>query len=1106
MSTELCNELLLLVLQFLDEEKYRETLHRLESESGAFCNVDYIAELVTNGDWDVLENYLAGFINVNGSRHSVKMLFEIRKQRYIEALNAKDRPMALEILKKDLKPFKSMNEDVYKQMTSLIALNDIRENPQLSEYTDDKNARGILVDDLKKLIQSNPELRDKIQFPSVKASRLRVLVNQSLNWQHNLCRTPRPDPEITTILEDHVCAPPPQAAQAPAPVVNNQLTASMFRAGFLHQPSLMPPPEAVFLGASRGQQSLNPPALVQHPNMSGVLVRNNQNNADTEIVLRRSMHFGMSEEIRNVPTSSVARTTQSHHMFNFLPTDDVPKEVVSVINQGSEVKTMDFHPQHRTLLAVGTNTGDVSIWEIGNRMRIEHKNFCVWNITAYSMAIQATFNDGYPVVVNCLRWSPDGLFLGVAYSKHIVHVYLYRAGHELKRHLEIEAHAGHVSDLAFTIRHKKLIFITCGEDKTVKLWDATTGANFFVFEGHDAPVTSICPHTKDNVQYIFSTATDGKIKAWLHADRVSKIDYETPGYVWTQMAYSSDGSRFFSCGSREDRVSFLVEWAESQGTVKRQYIGLGKQHVGVMQFDTANRFLAAGDESLVKFWDMDNKFILHTTDADGGLPASPCVRFSKDGILLAVTTIDNGVKILANPEGQRLVKSSENHPEALRLASASAAKASNVNAASTSSAGTLTNIGFPDRSVPFPVMSTNQDNQNMSDVRGKITDEFEFPILWRPKEISEPSQLRSLRLPDSLLPVKVIRLMYTHSGSGVLALAYNAIHKLWRWHKSEQNPTPNATADIAPQIWQPPSGILMTNDIKDANTDDTIPSFALSKNNSYVLSASGGKISLFNLPSFKTMTSFKAPPPASTCLAFYPPDNNLVAIGMSDCSILMYNVQSNSVVQTLKGHQKPVTGLAFAIERKMLVSAGTDAELCVWSTASWKKVASKFLKPPSKRTNNSQAETRVHFNPDKTHFMAVHETQIAVYDPAKLDSCMQWVPRQASGSIADAVYSCDGQSIFVCVEDGSVSILEANPLKLKCRINCAAYMPSKRSAIRVSPKAIAAHPSDPNQLAIGLSDGGVYVLEPLKADKQWGGDPLAESSASPSINPDPNHT
>ena len=33
-----------------------------------------------------------------------------------------------------------------------------------------------------------------------------------------------------------------------------------------------------------------------------------------------------------------------------------------------------------------------------------------------------------------------------------------------------------------------------------------------------------------------------------------------------------------------------------------------------------NRFLAAGDEFLVKFWDMDNVNLLMTTDAEGGLP------------------------------------------------------------------------------------------------------------------------------------------------------------------------------------------------------------------------------------------------------------------------------------------------------------------------------------------------------------------------------------------------------------------------------------------------------------------------------------------------------
>lgn len=42
-----------------------------------------------------------------------------------------------------------------------------------------------------------------------------------------------------------------------------------------------------------------------------------------------------------------------------------------------------------------------------------------------------------------------------------------------------------------------------------------------------------------------------------------------------------------------------------------------------MQFDTTkNRFLAAGDEFQIKFWDMDNNNMLTSTDGDGGLPVS----------------------------------------------------------------------------------------------------------------------------------------------------------------------------------------------------------------------------------------------------------------------------------------------------------------------------------------------------------------------------------------------------------------------------------------------------------------------------------------------------
>lgn len=53
-----------------------------------------------------------------------------------------------------------------------------RDNEQLSKYGDTKSARGIMLAELKKLIEANPLFRDKLQFPTLKNSRLRTLINQ----------------------------------------------------------------------------------------------------------------------------------------------------------------------------------------------------------------------------------------------------------------------------------------------------------------------------------------------------------------------------------------------------------------------------------------------------------------------------------------------------------------------------------------------------------------------------------------------------------------------------------------------------------------------------------------------------------------------------------------------------------------------------------------------------------------------------------------------------------------------------------------------------------------------------------------------------------------
>ncbi|KAK3436788.1 hypothetical protein EUGRSUZ_C01424 [Eucalyptus grandis] len=758
--------------------------------------------------------------------------------------------------------------------------------------------------------------------------------------------------------------------------------------------------------------------------------------ANSEHVLKRSRPFGISYEVKNLPINILLDTYNYQSLGqSSYSSDDLPRNVVITLSQGSLVKSMDFHPVQQILLLVGTNVGDVMIWEVDSGARIAVRKFKVWDMGTCSMALQASLANDYTTSVNHVMWSPDGILFGVAYSKHMVHIYSHHGGDDIRNHLELEAHVGSVNDLAFSCPNKQLCVVTCGEDRLIKVWDAVSGAKQLTFEGHEAPVYSIFPHNRENIQFIFSTATDGKIKAWFYDNMGSRVDFDAPGHSFTKMAYSADGTRLFLCGTNKEGESYLVEWNESEGAIKRTYHGLGKRSSGFVQFDTAkNRFLAVGDESMVKFWDMDNNDILTSIDADSELPGNSLL-FNKEGILLAISTSDNSIKILANADGISLLRTMDNWPfDASRI-------------------------------TPSPLM---KDSESMADVKPGIADNSGDKLRnWKPTEINEPSQCRSIRLPDNSTAMRVPKLSYTNLGRAILALSSNAVHKLWKWEESDQNFTGRATTSVVPQLWQPLGGNLMTDDTC-ANPEDAVPCFALSKDDCFLISASGGEISLINMMIFQRFTKFTPPlppnsdiieigmedtaiqlysgrvdeiekklkghrriiegftfstslnvlvsssadsqmmitfsshPPSPTFLVFDPQDNSTIAIGMEDDSIQICCIPLCEWLATLKGHQKRITGLAFSNVLNVLVSSGADSQLCVWNTGRWTKQTSKFLQMPNGRGAAPLADTRVQFHVDQIHLLVVHQTQIATCEAPKLERLKQWDTREASAPITDA--------------------------------------------------------------------------------------------------------
>nr|GMD26931.1 topless-related protein 3-like isoform X1 [Ipomoea batatas] len=293
---------------------------------------------------------------------------------------------------------------------------------------------------------------------------------------------------------------------------------------------------------------------------------------------------------------------------------------------------------------------------------------------------------------------------------------------------------------------------------------------------------------------------------------------------------------------------------------------------------------------------------------------------------------------------------------------------------------------------------------------------------------------------------KVSRLLYTNSGVGILALSSDGIQKLWKCSYNEQNSSRKVTVNSVPQNWQPNSGLPMINDVSGVNLEEVVPCIALSNDDSYIVSAAGGKISLFNIMTSEVMKTITPLPSASTFLAFDPHNNNIIAI------------------------------------------ADADAQLCVWSTNLWKMRRSVRIQLPGGEVP-SGGDTQVMFHVDQVHLLVTHETQLAVYDASKMELIHQCIPHVSPSLwISSATYSCNGQLIYASFIDGNIGVLDADTLTLKCRIDPSAYLPPQRvlnGSKDVYPLVIAAHPQEPNQFAVGLTDGSINVIEPLESQGNW---------------------
>ncbi|WKT54223.1 G-protein beta WD-40 repeat [Fusarium oxysporum f. sp. vasinfectum] len=241
----------------------------------------------------------------------------------------------------------------------------------------------------------------------------------------------------------------------------------------------------------------------------------------------------------------------------------------------------------------------------------------------------------------------------------------------------LEGHCDSVNSVAFSADGQRLA--SGSIDKTVKIWDAATGAYIQTLEGHAASVNSVA--FSPDGQYLASGSIDKIIKVWDaatgiclqtlggHSDWVNSVAFSADGQrlasgsddktikVWdaatgaclqtlkghsdwvNSVAFSADGQRLAS-GSADETIKV---WDAATGACLETLEG-HRNSVRSMAFSADVRRLASGsDDKIIKVWDAATGACLQTLKGHSSSVNS--VAFSADGQRLASGSDDKTIKV-----------------------------------------------------------------------------------------------------------------------------------------------------------------------------------------------------------------------------------------------------------------------------------------------------------------------------------------------------------------------------------------------------------------------------------------------------------------------------
>lgn len=254
------------------------------------------------------------------------------------------------------------------------------------------------------------------------------------------------------------------------------------------------------------------------------------------------------------------------------------------VPQPDAVLAVAFSPDGRFFLSTcgdnTENTGQVVVWNAADKSEM-------W-------AVRKMTND-----VQCGKFSPDGKTVAIAnyfsltlYETETGKQKFFFSGHAI----DVNAPSGHVgaiSDLCFSTDNRRLV--TVGWDRSVKLWDLTTGAETKTYPEADPINACLFSPMEDRIL----TASAGSIHVWNLSsnmtDTILAYDDEIQALAWIK------GGEYFVSG---DKTGNVAVWKYTDFTMVAVFPRVHPEGVWGLSASRDGKWMASsGGGGRITIWD-----------------------------------------------------------------------------------------------------------------------------------------------------------------------------------------------------------------------------------------------------------------------------------------------------------------------------------------------------------------------------------------------------------------------------------------------------------------------------------------------------------------------